>query len=219
MRKNFFTQSYWLATCLVLLPLLSACSSTYYGVMEQVGIHKRDILRDRVEAARDSQSEAKEQFKSALEQFSSVVYLKNTDLKMAYEKLNDEYENSRKAAEEVSDRIKKVESVAEDLFDEWEAELHLYQNKELRRESKLKLQETKNRYKIMLNTMVRAEKSMQPVLLTFHDNVLFVKHNLNAQAIGSLRSEFSTLQGRIETLIQQMKESIESSNRFISQLE
>ena len=55
--------------------------------MEKVGVHKRDILVDRVKGARDSQAEARQQFKSALEQFGSVVKLKNTDLKKAY--MND----------------------------------------------------------------------------------------------------------------------------------
>jgi nitrogen fixation-related uncharacterized protein len=30
------------------------CSKAYYGAMEKVGIHKRDILVDRVEGARDA---------------------------------------------------------------------------------------------------------------------------------------------------------------------
>jgi hypothetical protein len=42
----------------------------------------------------------------------------------------------------------------------------------------------------MLTSMRRAEKSVAPVLSIFQDNVLFLNHNLNAQAISSLRSEF-----------------------------
>lgn len=71
--------------------------------LEKVGIHKRDILVDRVEAARDAQSEASEQFKSALEQFSAVVRIENTDLKNAYEKLNTEYEDSEASNQFISE--------------------------------------------------------------------------------------------------------------------
>jgi hypothetical protein len=57
-----------------LVPFFGGCSKAYYGAMEKVGIHKRDILVDRVEGARDAQSEAQEQFKSALEQFGTVIH-------------------------------------------------------------------------------------------------------------------------------------------------
>jgi septation ring formation regulator EzrA len=194
------------------------CSKVYYGAMEKVGIHKRDILVDRVENARDAQSEAQEQFKDALEQFGSVIKIESTDLKEAYEKLNAEYEDSEKAAKNVSERIEKVESVAEDLFTEWEEELKLYKNAAMRRSSAQKLKDTRQRYQKMLDSMRKAEKSMTPVLSTFQDNVLFLKHNLNAQAIGSLRSEFSSLKGEIESLIKNMNDAISTSNKFIKEL-
>ncbi len=194
------------------------CSKAYYGAMEKVGIHKRDILVDRVEGARDAQSEAQEQFKSALEQFGAVVHIKDSNLKKAYEKLNAEYEDSEKAAQKVSDRIDAVESVAGALFDEWEDELKLYKSSDMRESSKRKLQDTQTRYREMLASMHRAEKSMDPVLRSFRDNVLFLKHNLNAQAIGSLREEFSTLKGEIDGLIENMNEAIKTSNEFIADI-
>jgi sugar-specific transcriptional regulator TrmB len=209
----------WLVLVAILwVPFFGGCSTAYYGAMEKVGIHKRDILVDRVEDARDAQSEAQEQFKSALEQFGAVVQIENTDLKKAYDKLNAEYEDSEKAANKVSERINKVESVADDLFEEWEDELKLYKSADLRRSSQRKLQKTKTRYREMLASMHRAEKSMAPVLRTFRDNVLFLKHNLNAQAIGSLRSEFSTLKGEIDGLIKNMNEAIKTSNKFIADI-
>lgn len=197
----------------------NGCSTAYYGAMEKIGVHKREILVDRVEDARDAQTEAQEQFKSALEQFSSVVQVENTDLKNAYEKLNAEYEESEEAANNVSDRIDKVESVAEALFSEWEEELELYKSAELKKTSRKQLHETKERYNKMLQSMLQAESSMKPVLRSFRDNVLFLKHNLNAQAIGSLRMEFKNLKGEINQLISKMNTAIETSNSFISNLE
>lgn len=208
----------WMSVVFCCLLLLSGCAKTYYGAMEKVGVHKRDILVSRVEKARDSQSDAQEQFKSALEQFDSVVKLENTNLKKAYDNLNKEYEDIEQAADTVSARIDKVESVAEALFDEWQDELELYQNRELRRSSRAQLQKTKTHYKDMLASMHQAEKSMAPVLRIFRDNVLFLKHNLNAQAIGSLQNEFSNLKGEIIILIAKMNEAIESSNEFIKKI-
>ncbi len=208
-----------LAFCLLFTLFLGACANPYYSAMEKVGIHKRDIMVDRVGDARDSQEAAQEQFKSALEKFGSVVSLKETDLKRAYEQLNDEYEACVGAAEKVSSRIDKIESVADALFDEWADEIKLYENKELARSSKKQLDTTRTRYREMMARMENAEKSMDPVLKIFRDNVLFLKHNLNAQAIGSLQHEFAGLEAEIDKLIMRMGEAIASSNAFIADMQ
>ena len=200
----------------LVVAMFGGCSTAYYNSMEKVGIHKRDIMVSRVEAARDSQEDAQEQFKSALDEFSSVVQINDSNLKRAYEKLNDEYEDSVDAADKVSKRIDKVENVSEALFKEWRQEIKEYENPNFRRSSEKQLKETQSRYKQMLSTMKKAEASMKPVLKTFRDNVLFLKHNLNAQAIGALRSEFSNLSKDISTLVESMNRSIASSNKFIT---
>ncbi len=210
--------SVYFCSCILLLFVLSACSNPYYSVMEKAGFPKREILVDRVEDGRDSQQKAQKQFQSALEQFDSVVKLENTDLKNAYDKLNKEYGKSKKAANNVSDRIDKIESVANALFKEWKGELKQIGSKDLRRLSEDQLKTSKLRYQEMLTSMKDAEKTMEPVLEIFHDNVLFLKHNLNAQAIGSLQAEFTNLEGQIGELIESMNVAIESSNKFIADL-
>jgi pyruvate/2-oxoacid:ferredoxin oxidoreductase beta subunit len=107
-----------------LVLLLSSCSTAYYRALETVGIEKRDILVDRVEEARDAQTEAKEQFTSALDQYRSVVAVDGGDLEETYDRLNGEYERSESRAQAVTDRVDAVQQVAEDLFEEWEDELY-----------------------------------------------------------------------------------------------
>jgi len=198
--------------------MLAGCSSAYYNAWEKVGYHKRDILVSRVENTRDSQEDAQEEFKDALEEFGSIVALQNTDLKQAYDRLSAEYEDSQAAAEQVANRIDSVESVAAKLFKEWETEIDQYTNADFKRSSTAQLRDTKTRYGGMLSTMRRSEQSMQPVLQTFRDNVLFLKHNLNAQAIGSLKGEFASLENDIAVLIREMNRSIAESNEFIEGL-
>lgn len=204
---------------ILLLALLSGCQSTYYAVMEKAGIYKRDILVERVEDARTSQQEAQQQFKDALEQFRSVVVVEASELDAEYSQLQAEYDDSVAAADKVSERIKKVEQVAEDLFTEWEKELSQYTNARLRSQSANKLAYTKKRYSELLAAMHRAEKRMAPVLAALKDNVLYLKHNLNAQAIGSLRAEYHQIKGNINLLIQDMEAAIQRSELFIKQIE
>jgi len=203
---------------LIAVSMVAACSTVKYNTLEKIGIHKRDLLVSNVEDTRDAQKEAQEQFQDALERFGTIVQIEETGLKKAYDRLKDEYEDSQDAADEVSEQIEDVENVAEDLFKEWQNENKQYTDANLRRDSERKLKDTQQRYQTMLSSMKQAEASMQPGLNTLRDNVLYLKHNLNAQAVGSLQTTFSNLESDIGDLIRQMNQSIERSNAFISQM-
>ena len=207
--------------CLVggLLALsLTGCQSAYYSAMEQVGFHKRDILVDRVDSAKEAQEEAQEQFKDALEQYKSVVSFDGGELESLYNRLEAEYEDSKAAAEGVTSHIAKVEDVAEALFEEWQEELEQYQNRRLRSQSERQLRDTRSRYRKLIASMKKAEKRMEPVLTALNDNVLFLKHNLNARAIGALKGELSTIRQDVDILIRDMQAAINESDKFIETL-
>ena len=206
---------------LILLPLLlglTACQSAYYSAMEKVGVHKRDILVDRVEEAQQSQQDAQQQFTSALEQFSTLIKFDGGDLQRVYEATDSEYQACSKAAEDVSARINSIEAVADALFAEWQDELDQYSNAKLKQDSAKKLADTKRQYTSLLKTMRRAEQSMQPVLASLKDNTLYLKHNLNAKAIGALKGEFSSVQRDISRLIGDMNSAITQSEQFLATL-
>ncbi len=198
--------------------VLVACESTYYNAMEKVGIHKRDILVDRVEEATASQREAQEQFRDALGEFRSVVSFDGGDLEKLYDRLNTSFEDSRAAADDIRERIDAVESVAEALFEEWEDELSLYSNARLRDDSAAKLRDTKNRYNRLRKSLRRSEKSLAPVLDNLQDNVLYLKHNLNASAISAIKGELATIDRDVTALIATMEAAIAESEGFIAQL-
>ena len=194
---------------------LVGCQSAYYKTMETFGYHKRDLLVDRVEDARDAQEEAKQQFASALEEFSSVINFQGGELEEQYKKLSAEQEQSESKAKAVRKRISDVENVAEALFDEWQSELDEYTNQKLRSSSEQKLEETRSRYEQLINAMKRAESKIEPVLSAFRDQVLFLKHNLNAQAIASLHDELASVEQEIASLIKEMEASIAEADSFI----
>ena len=208
----------WLGGFLLVVSL-SGCSTVKYNALEKLGIHKRDILVGNVEDARDAQKDAQEQFKDALERFGSVVTIEETELKKAYNRLSDEYEDSVDAAEDVRDEIDDVDEVAKDLFAEWREEIKLYTNDSLKQDSQAKLRDTQNRYSELAESMRVAEQSMDPVLDTMLNNVLYLKHNLNAQAIGALKNTYGGLETDVDILIDEMNRSIERSNAFIQNLQ
>jgi hypothetical protein len=66
--------------------------------------------------------------------------------------------------------------------------------------------------------MHNAEKRMSPVLAALKDNTLFLKHNLNAQAVGALQGEYKNIKQDVELLIKEMNQAIDKSQSFINQL-
>lgn len=186
--------------------------------MEKVGVHKRDILIDRVEETKESQEESQEEFQSALERLTTLINFDGGELQDAYNQLNDDYESSLKAADDVTTNINKVEDVAEALFDEWSDELEQYKSASLKRESSKKLNATKRQFDQLLRSMRSAESKMEPVLSSLKDNVLYLKHNLNAQAVAAIKGEFTNLKRDIQILMNDMNKSIADSNKFIEQM-
>ncbi len=207
------------ALILYVFVTMANCSQVYYSTMEKIGIHKRDILVDRVKEARDSQLEAKKEFASALERFASVVDYDGGDLEEKYNQLKDELDNLEARAKRVHDRIEAVEDVAEALFEEWEQELDQYNSSRLRRASEQRLRETRRRYNQLIRAMKRAEAKIEPVLLPLRDEVLFLKHNLNARAILSLKGELSKIQTDVSVLVRDMERAIKEADTFIKNME
>jgi len=199
--------------------LLSAgCRSAYYSTMETFGVYKRDLLKKSVIAARDDQKAASEQFKDALTHLRELYNFQGGDLEKAYSSINREYERSTARANTVHKRVKDVETVSADLFKEWEKEIKQISSPKLRESSSDKLRETRRRYDEMHAALKKAEQSMDPVLARFHDQVLYLKHNLNAAAIASLKGESTDIQNEISKLLQDMNTAITHADTFINSM-
>jgi len=198
--------------------LTVGCRSAYYATYEQFGVHKRDLLKKRVAAARDDQKEAQEQFKDALTRLKEITKFDGGQLERAYNSLKGEYDDCVSKSEDVSKRIRDVETVSEDLFKEWEKEIGQINTPSLRESSREQLATTRQRYNELHRSLKSAEQSMTPVLSQFSDYVLFLKHNLNAQAMASLQGESANIQQEITRLIDQMNASIARADEFLKTL-
>jgi hypothetical protein len=201
-----------------LVMLGTSCSSLYYASMEKLGKEKRDILVGRVKDVREDQEKAKEQFQTTLQAFQAVTGFEGGDLEKTYNKLSGELEDAESRAKKVQARIDSVEKVAKDLFVEWEGEIGAIQDASLRAKSRTLLQDTRRRYSGLLTKMRTAEKRMEPVLAAFRDQVLFLKHNLNARAIQSLKDTSVEIDGEVTRLVKDLELSIQEADAFIASM-
>ena len=199
--------------------LLTGCRSTYYSTLEKFGVEKRDLLKKRVIAARDEQKEAGEEFKDAMTRLKEITGFEGGKLEKAYDGLKADYDDCRSRADAVRKRIKDMEAVASDLFKEWEMESKQIRSPNLQSDSREQLRATRERYQSVQTALKNAERSMDPVLAQFQDYVLYLKHNLNAQAVASLKGEAANIQVEITKLIEQMNQSIAKADEFVKTLQ
>jgi len=196
--------------------LICGCRTASYWAWEKVGVHKRDLLKKNVVAARDDQKAASEQFKDAMTRLKELTGFEGGNLEKTYNGLNKDYERSVARADAVHKRVKDVETVAGDLFNEWEKEIKEISSADLRDKSRQQLRDTRQRYDELHAALKRAEQSMDPVLTRLHDQVLFLKHNLNAAAIASLKGESANIQTEIGKLLEDMNAAIAQADKFIN---
>ena len=205
---------------LLMIPLgFSACDTAYIAAMDKMGYAKRDILSSRVKSARDAQEEAKKDIQNALDQFEKVVAYQGGNLETTYKKLNSELQSSEDSAKTVRKRSEDVESVADALFSEWTTELSQYSSADLRRKSEAKLTQTQIRYNNMLGAMKRAEQRIDPVLKPLRDQVLYLKHNLNARALAAIKGELVKVDAQVDRLVKDMNRSIAEADKFLQTME
>lgn len=189
-----------------------------FDTLEKVGMERRELLVRRVDKARESQVDAKEEFADALEEFKALVGYDGAELEKAYRKAADAYDDADASAAEVRERIEKVDRVAESLFREWDAEIAEYRDPGYARESRAQLAETRRRTDAVLKAMRRASTRMEPVLDTLRDQVLYLKHNLNARALGSLDQTAAKLDTDVAGLVAAMQQSINEADAFIANM-
>ena len=196
----------------------ASCAQLYYKAQEKIGNEKRDILVDRIKKGREDQEKAKEQYKSTLEAFQAATGFKGGRTEEVYKKLKKEYDEAADRTKKVSDRIDSIEQVSGDMFSEWEKELSGMGNADLRARSNGLLKATRRRYTDLIRKMKVVEAKAKPVLKAFEDQVLYVKHNLNSEAIISLKTNVVKMDADVQTLIRDIESATKEADAFIASL-
>ncbi|MEM7433051.1 MAG: DUF2959 family protein [Pseudomonadota bacterium] len=205
-------------TLLVLVVVIGGCASAKYSALEKVGIHKRDILVDDVEDARDAQADTREELVSAYEELSTLIGHDGGELERQYDRLSKQVESAQDATDDLDDHLAAIDQVSNDLFEEWESELELYSSQALRNDQAQKLAESRQQFRQMRDSMQVARNRVDPVMAVLNDNVLYLKHSLNAQAVAALRGEAAKLEANVDALVRDMQVAIDEADSFISKM-
>ncbi len=213
MNQTCFKALFLLA--MVGLILLSGCSTVRYSVMENFGKEKRHLLVSDVEKVQKSQAMAQDEFTDVLARIKELYAYEGGNLEIFYANLKGSTEQCEARAVDIEKRINQVEQVAWDLFAEWESEIDQINDPKLKGNSRQSLVEARSRYKRMEIVMHKSSQGMYPVLAKLKDYTLYLKHNLNAKAVGSLGNELVSIEQEVTALVEDMNHSIREADNFI----
>jgi hypothetical protein len=200
------------------LIVLVGCTSSYYKAMKTFGKEKRDILVSRVKDSKREQQQAKDQIKTTMESFQALTGFQGGALEKNYKKLNGEYEKAADSAQKLHDRIDSIDQVSNDLFKEWQKEIDGMDNKKLKAQSATMLRESRLSEASYVKAMRQTEARMTPVITAFRDQVTFLKHNLNARAIGSLKGTSAKMSTDVDVLMISLDSSMAQADSLIASL-
>ncbi len=202
-----------------LVLFMSSCQTTsYYKTKGLFGAEKRELLVDSVEGVRNSLQETVDVFQIATAGLNVVINVKDKKMEERYEHLKNDYENCKSESDDVRPRIDTMETMSGDFFDEWMEEMQLYTNESFRNASRDKYNKTRKRYTKLVQSFRDVEGKLEPTLNGFRDQVLFLKHNINAQSVTSLEDELVTVEAEIEALIRELQVAIKDTDVFLSSM-
>jgi ElaB/YqjD/DUF883 family membrane-anchored ribosome-binding protein len=197
---------------------VSGCQTIYFAAMEKLGREKRDILVKRILTVKKDQEQTQEQLKTTLEAFKEVTGFEGGNLEKTYNRLNDSYERCRDRANDLHNHVNSVDDVAKRMFSEWKGEVKDMRNFTLKRQSQALLTDAQRQHSSYMQQMRSTENRIKPVLQAFGDQVVFLKHNLNARAISSLKKTSADLDLQASDLIREINASSREADQYIQTL-
>ena len=212
------TKAVRIAAVLTLAVTLSGCSTLYYSSMKKLGKEKRDILVSRIEDGKQAQQDASKQVKTAYEAFKELTNFQGGDLEKVQKSLSKEFDDVEDRANKVTDRIASIDKVGQDLFTEWSGEIDQMSNGAMKNDSRKLLKETRDRHLKLMKQMKSSEAKLKPVVQAFRDQVLYLKHNLIARAINSLKKTVIEIDDDIAALVKDIDASNAEADRAIAGL-
>ncbi len=192
----------------------TSCEPRSYRIWEFLGWEKREILSSEVENVGENQKEIKEDFQSIYERIKTEYDYERDEIDDLYDQLKSDYEKAKNKADRIKASSKKIRQIAKALFAEWEEEAMAISNKNYRKDSLVKLRQAQARFKHLSASLHRSESQLDRVLVQLNDQVLYLKHNLNAKSLALFESEIKLVKNEIDELIKAIEKTIQYSQTF-----
>jgi hypothetical protein len=173
----------------VCVAVLAACSKGKTEEQKQV-----DELTSAINEFAGSLKKGKTELQTTLAEHEAIVHNKDGDYIGHYKKFNGGLEDVEERRADVRKRVEEVKTAAASYFARWEANLGKYQDEELKKKSKERMDETKARYEKVHAEGTKARDHYEPLIKTLKEHALFWGTELNAEAAKALDKDSEKIQ-------------------------
>ncbi len=200
------------------LGALASCKQRYYTAQGKSGNEKRDRLVEQLRKGREEQEKAKAQYQATLAALQAAPDKSPGKPDELYTKFKQEVGATARRAKTVSDQIAAIEQASGDMFAEWERELAAMHNGELKNKSIILVRKTREQCGALIGQMKAVEAKAQTVLKEFEDQVLFLEHNMDGEAVSSVRTKANSMDAEVKSLAGDIEASTREADAFIASL-
>jgi hypothetical protein len=188
------------------------------GSAQDEGVKQVEQLIKKANAGVESINDTKLQLQKTMEAYNAVLAPDVKDRRDAYKKLQKEVATTEKKRAMVSTRNGEMNVEAGRLFKNWEGSTAAIQDPELRQRSQQRLGQAKARYSEIETNGQGAARLYTPFMKALQDQVTYLGHDLNPEAVATLKPEADKLNAQAKELYSAIDKTTAAANNNISQL-
>jgi hypothetical protein len=163
-------------------------------------------------------AETKLQLLKTMDAYNALLADDAKDRKKMYRDLQKEMENTEKRRAEITRRSGLMATEAQSLFKSWETSAATIESEDLRKRSEERLTKTKASFAEIRAVGDKAAQLYAPVMKTLGDKVKYLGHDLNPNAVATLKPDADKLNKEVQELVKAVDDTIGTTNAKIGEL-
>jgi chromosome segregation ATPase len=162
--------------------------------------------------------ETKVQLMKTIDVYNALMADNAKDRKKLYKNLQNEMNNTEKRRAKIDEEAAQMKTEADTLFTQWAESAAAIEKLDLRKRSEERLEATKASYAEIQSVGQKAADLYPPFMKALQDQIAYLGHDLNAEAVASLAPEAAKLNEEAEALTRSLDDTISTANEKIGAL-
>ncbi len=182
--------------------------------------HKRtDEHIEKIERASDEMKDLRKHLDKVFEAYHKTLREGTDKRRSSYNELVKALERCEEKTKELRKRHEEMDKQAEEYFKRWKNSVKDIKNADLEQRSEGRLETTRRRYREVSESWKGMREDYEPVLAELRDQIVYLGHDLNEDAVLSLKEDAAELEELASALFRSMEGFGSTADEYISGLE
>jgi hypothetical protein len=192
--------------------------TTAVRAQQDAGVKQVEQLVKKSGSTVQAIAETKLQLQKTMDVYNSLMSTDEKNMKGNYKKLQQEMDATAKKRADIKLRADEMNAEAQTLFKSWGDSAAAIQSADLRQRSQERLDKTKASFAEIGTVGQKAVDLYDPFMKALQDQVTYLGHDLNTQAVQSLQADAAKMNEKAQTLMKSIDDTISVANKNITDL-